>query len=227
MPAAFTHVAEATGLIVPLGAWALRRATADAARWPKDLRVTVNLSPSQFGPHLTQTVCAALQSSGLPPGRLELDVTEATIWEPTGEAIADSARAACHWHQDRSRRFRSRELVAFPRPQDFPFDKIKIDPSFARCAVTDPHATADVRTISKLAHDVGSRIAAESVETVEYLHWLRQEGFDEAQGLLFGAPRPAEELDRMWDASDAALPPGGKVGILVPDAFLPSEHRRR
>ena len=226
LPAAFMRVAEATGLMVPLGAWALRRATADAARWPKDLRVIVNLSPAQFGPHLTQTVCAALQSSGLSPGRLELDVTEATLWEPTGDAIATLLELRAIGIRIALDDFGggNSSLASLAR---FPFDKIKIDPSFARSAVTDPHATADVRTMRKLAHDAGIRVAAAGVETAEHLHWLRQEGFDEAQGYLFGAPRSAEELDRMCDVSDVALPPGGTVDFLVPAAFLPSGHRRR
>ena len=120
-PNEFIPVAEESGMIVPIGAWAIQQACRDAATWPSDIAVAVNLSPVQFtGPPLVQTVISALDASGLSPLRLELEITESTLLAEQrrhhrhAQAIARPGRA------DRHGRFRHRLLVV-ELPAIFPF----------------------------------------------------------------------------------------------------------
>ncbi len=132
-PAVFIPVAEETGLILPIGEWALRQACADAAAWPEHIKVAVNLSPAQFkSPNLVQMVFAALASSGLSAGRLELEITESVL-------LHDNAATVATLHQLRSLGVRiamddfGTGYSSLSYLRSFPFDKIKID----RCFVKD------------------------------------------------------------------------------------------
>ena len=129
-PAEFIPVAEEIGLIVPLGEWVLRQACTDAARWPSDLRVAVNLSPVQFKEaDLFDVICAALKDSGLPPERLEIEITESVLLERGAENHAFMERLKSIGVElaldDFGTGYSSLSYLTA-----FPFDKIKIDKSF-------------------------------------------------------------------------------------------------
>ena len=193
-PAEFIPVAEDIGLIVQLGEWTLRKACAEAAKWPVDIRIAVNLSPVQFRSRgLVQAVMSALARSGLAPQRLELEITESVLLAETDSNIATL-------HQLRALGVRismddfgtGHSSLSYLRT--FPFDKIKIDRSFVREIADRPDCVAIVRAISGLGRSLGIATTAEGVETAEQLERLRIEGCTEVQGFLFSAARPAAEL---------------------------------
>ena len=193
-PNDFIPIAEANGLIVPIGEWVLRTACADAANWPQEIAVAVNLSAVQFGAaNLTQTVISALAQSGLAPQRLELEITESALLADTA-ATAATLRAL--------RRFGVRIALddfgtgysSLSHLRGFPFDKIKIDRSFVKDLAERPDCTAIVTAISSLARSLGIATTAEGVETAAQLDFLRAQGCTQAQGFLFSPARPSADL---------------------------------
>jgi len=196
-PADFIPVAEDIGLIVALGEWGLRTACAEAAKWPADVKIAVNLSPVQFrSRNLVQVVVAALAYSGLSPHRLELEITESVFLAETEANIATL-------HQLRALGVRismddfGTGYSSLSYLRSFPFDKIKIDRSFVKDLVERPDCMAIVRAISGLGRSMNITTTAEGVETMEQLERLRAEGCNEVQGYLFSAARPAGELDEL------------------------------
>jgi diguanylate cyclase (GGDEF)-like protein/PAS domain S-box-containing protein len=196
-PADFIPVAEDIGLIVALGEWVLREACTEAAKWPADIKVAVNLSPVQFrSRNLVQVVISALAHSGLSPRRLELEITESLF-------LAETEANLAILHQ-------LRELGVSISMDDFgtgysslsylrsfPFDKIKIDRSFVKDLTQRPDCVAIVRAISGLGRSLNITTTAEGVETVDQLDWLRAEGCNEVQGFLFSAAKPAAEIEAL------------------------------
>ncbi|MES2194081.1 MAG: EAL domain-containing protein [Pseudomonadota bacterium] len=196
-PADFIPVAEDIGLIVALGEWVLREACTEAAKWPDDIKVAVNLSPVQFrSRNLVQVVISALAHSGLSPLRLELEITESLF-------LAETEANLAILHQ-------LRELGVSISMDDFgtgysslsylrsfPFDKIKIDRSFIKDLAQRSDCVAIVRAISGLGRSLNITTTAEGVETVDQLDWLRAEGCNEVQGFLFSAARPAAEIEAL------------------------------
>jgi diguanylate cyclase (GGDEF)-like protein/PAS domain S-box-containing protein len=193
-PAEFVPVAEDIGLIVALGEWVLREACSEAAKWPADVKVAVNLSPVQFrSRNLVQVVISALAHSGLSPFRLELEITESLF-------LAETEANLAILHQ-------LRELGVSISMDDFgtgysslsylrsfPFDKIKIDRSFVKDLAERPDCVAIVRAISGLGRSLNITTTAEGVETIGQLDWLRAEGCNEVQGFLFSAAKPAADV---------------------------------
>jgi diguanylate cyclase (GGDEF)-like protein len=204
-PAEFIPVAEDIGLIVALGEWVLREACAEAAKWPDDIKVAVNLSPVQFrGRNLVQAVISALAHSTLSPRRLELEITESVF-------LAETEANLAILHQ-------LRELGVSISMDDFgtgysslsylrsfPFDKIKIDRSFVKDLVQRTDCVAIVRAISGLGRSLNITTTAEGVETTDQLDWLRAEGCNEVQGFLFGAAKPAAEITELLTRFDARV----------------------
>ena len=192
-PNDFIPIAEASGLIVPIGEWVLRTACADAASWPQEIAVAVNLSAVQFRAALTQTVVSALAQSGLAPQRLELEITESAL-------LADTAATAATLHA--LRRFGVRIALddfgtgysSLSHLRGFPFDKIKIDRSFVKDLARRRDCTAIITAISTLARNLGIATTAEGVETTEQLDFLRAQGCTQAQGFLFSPARPRADL---------------------------------
>jgi diguanylate cyclase (GGDEF)-like protein/PAS domain S-box-containing protein len=196
-PADFIPVAEDIGLIVALGEWVLREACTEAAKWPTDVKVAVNLSPVQFrSRNLVQVVISALAHSGLSPRRLELEITESLF-------LAETEANLAILHQ-------LRELGVSISMDDFgtgysslsylrsfPFDKIKIDRSFVKDLGQRSDCVAIVRAISGLGRSLNITTTAEGVETVDQLDWLRAEGCNEVQGFLFSAAKPAAEVEAL------------------------------
>ena len=196
-PLEFIPVAEETGLIVPLGEWVLRQACAEAAGWPKHVAVAVNVSPAQFkSRNLVPTVINALAASGLPAGRLELEITELVLMQETEGAIgilqqfhALGIRVAM---DDFGTGYSSLGYL-----RSFPFDRIKIDQSFIHDLSTKDDSIAIIRAVVGLSSSLGIRTTAEGVETEEQLARLTSEGCSEVQGFLFSRPQPAAAVARM------------------------------
>ncbi|HEV7277564.1 MAG TPA: EAL domain-containing protein [Devosiaceae bacterium] len=196
-PGEFIPLAEETGLIVPMGEWALKQACADAATWPENISVAVNLSPVQFrSRRLPEVVMSALALSGLAPGRLELEITE-------GVLLSDSAETLDVLHRLRAIGVRiamddfGTGYSSLSYLQSFPFDKIKIDASFVRRMGSDPSSMAIVRAVTGLGESLGMGTTAEGVETAEQLEQVRAQGCTEVQGYVFSEARPVAELDAL------------------------------
>jgi diguanylate cyclase (GGDEF)-like protein/PAS domain S-box-containing protein len=219
-PAEFIPVAEETGLINGLGGLMLRRACADAALWPDDVRVAVNLSPLQFRVgNLLSVVMDALKQSGLPAKRLELEITETLLLEKSGHVLATlhalRALGVRISMDDFGTGYSSLSYL-----RSFPFDKIKIDQSFVRDLAANRDAQAIVRSIISLGIGLGVIITAEGVETEAELSCLRAEGCHEGQGYLFSPARPHAEivvLLRAQSGADFAVSayPGGKAALVA------------
>ena len=193
-PAEFIPVAEETGLINGLGGLMLRRACMDAARWPNEVRVAVNLSPLQFRTgNLLSIVIDALKQSGLPAKRLELEITETLLLEKSDQVLATlhalRALGVRISMDDFGTGYSSLSYL-----RSFPFDKIKIDQSFVRGLAANRDAQAIVRSIVSLGIGLGVTITAEGVETEAELSYLRAEGCHEGQGFLFSSARPNAEI---------------------------------
>ncbi|WP_158669697.1 putative bifunctional diguanylate cyclase/phosphodiesterase, partial [Bradyrhizobium guangdongense] len=211
-PAEFIPVAEDTGLINPLGGQMLRRACLDAAAWPDDVHVAVNLSPLQFrSGNLLSVVTDALKHSGLPPRRLELEITETLLLEKSAQVLATlhalRALGVRISMDDFGTGYSSLSYL-----RSFPFDKIKIDQSFVRDLGANREAQAIIRSIVSLGKGLGVTITAEGVETEAELSCLRAEGCHEGQGFLFSKARPNAEIVSLLQAQrgidgdeDAAL----------------------
>jgi diguanylate cyclase (GGDEF)-like protein/PAS domain S-box-containing protein len=203
-PAEFIPVAEETGLINPLGGLILRRACMDAALWPDDVRVAVNLSPLQFRVgDLLSVVMDALKQSGLPAKRLELEITETLLLEKSSQVLATlhalRALGVRISMDDFGTGYSSLSYL-----RSFPFDKIKIDQSFVRDLGSNPDAQAIVRSIISLGMGLGVTITAEGVETEAELSCLRSEGCHEGQGFLFSRARPNAEIIGLLQAQRGA-----------------------
>jgi diguanylate cyclase (GGDEF)-like protein/PAS domain S-box-containing protein len=193
-PSEFIPVAEETGLVAQLGNWVVHQACREAAAWPAGLNVAVNLSPVQFrGRTLVDTIVSALQTSGLAPGRLEVEITESVLLE-NNEATVDML------HQLRALGVRvalddfGTGYSSLSYLRSFPFDKIKIDQSFVRELSTRADCLAIVQSITRLGASLRMTTIAEGVETEEQVRQLRAAGCVEAQGYLFGHPKPADEI---------------------------------
>jgi diguanylate cyclase (GGDEF)-like protein/PAS domain S-box-containing protein len=201
-PDKFIPLAEATGLIGPLGEWILRRACADAASWPAHVRLAVNISAIQFKKgNLFEVILRTLMETGLPPERLELEITETSLLE-NQEAHLTTIRQVKNLGismalDDFGTGYSSVNYLA-----NFPFDKIKIDKSFTQGVLNRRDCKAVVASTLALAQGLGTVTTAEGVETEEQLEYLRAAGVDLVQGYLFGRPVPISQLDL-----NAAPPP--------------------
>ena len=201
-PAEFIPLAEEIGLIGPIGEWVLRRACAEAARWPEGVKVAVNLSAVQLraGGGLADTVAAVLRASGLPAARLELEITETAMLQDTEETLATLHRVGTLGVSIAMDDFGT-GYSSLSHLRRFPFDKVKIDQSFVRDL---GHAGGDcaaiVRAVMGLCASLGIAVTAEGVETEEQLEWLAAEGRAEGQGHLFSRPVPAEAIPGLLDA---------------------------
>jgi diguanylate cyclase (GGDEF)-like protein len=187
-PAEFIPLAEEIGLIGTIGEWVLREATAEAARWPAPLRVAVNVSPPQFqNGRLVGSVQAALAASGLPGERLELEVTESALLEDGGWGTMAQLQALKTLGVRISLDDFGTGYSSLSQLRSFPFDRVRIDRSFANDA-------AVVRAVAALGTSLGMRTTVEGAETPAQLERVRADGCTEAQGYLLGRPVPAGEV---------------------------------
>ena len=212
-PSHFIPIAEENGLIVPLGDWVLRQALADAASWPPNIRVAVNLSPLQFGSDsLVEDVSEALAHSGLDPGRLELEITETAMLADTETVLATLQQI----HDlgvgialdDFGTGYSSLSYL-----RRFPFNKVKIDRSFVMDLGQQSGADTITAAIIDLCVRLGLRTTAEGVETEDQLERLANLHCTEAQGYLFNRPRPASDVPDMLNRP--AAPPLEPIGTIV------------
>jgi diguanylate cyclase (GGDEF)-like protein len=202
-PATFIPVAEESGLIIPIGAWVLKTACDEAAAWTKPLKIAVNLSPLQFSHgDIMAVVDQALNSSGLAPCRLELEVTE-SLWLQNTETVL---------HQLAQLRSRGISIAlddfgtgysSLSYLWKFPFDKVKVDRSFVTQMEIDPKAAAIVDTVVALGRTLNLTITAEGVETPEQAKALKDAGCDQGQGFLFGHPMSAAAAIELIRSSDS------------------------
>jgi|tagenome__1003787_1003787.scaffolds.fasta_scaffold20967488_2 diguanylate cyclase (GGDEF)-like protein len=191
-PAEFIPLAEESSLIISIGEWVLREACAEAASWPRPLKIAVNLSPVQFKQgDLPTLVHEVLLQTGLSPSRLELEITE-------GVLIGDFSRALSILRRLKALGVRiamddfGTGYSSLSYLQSFPFDKIKIDRSFIMNVQSSHESAAIVRAVIGLARGLNVPVAAEGVETTEQLQFLSQESCSEIQGYLIGRPSPID-----------------------------------
>jgi diguanylate cyclase (GGDEF)-like protein len=186
-PANFVPLAEATGLILPLGAWTLRTSLALAARWPERLALSVNISALQFHqPQFVEEVDAALERSGFPPERLELEITETGLMRDNSQTVSQLealiARGIRIALDDFGTGYSALAYLA-----RLPHHRIKLDRSFVQ-DLANPATAVLIRAIIASARAQGVAITAEGIETAAQLEAVRSFGFTHAQGFATGAP---------------------------------------
>jgi diguanylate cyclase (GGDEF)-like protein len=203
-PSTFVPLAEESGLIFGIGEWVLREACREAARWSNPLRVSVNLSPVQFRHgDLPSLVHAILLETGLPPARLELEVTE-------GVLINDFERTVSILRRLKSLGVRvamddfGTGYSSLSYLQAFPFDKIKIDQRFICNLEHDAQSATIVRAVIGLARGLNIPVLAEGVETQAQLNFLTAEHCDKVQGFLIGRPEPISHYAKCVGRKKAA-----------------------
>ncbi len=199
-PVEFIAVAEETGLIVPLGEWAMREACRRAMDWPSDIRVAVNLSPVQLlRGNVVAAIVSALASSGLQADRFEIEITESALLDKTEQTLQTL-------NQLRSLGVRismddfGTGYSSLNYLRSFPFDKIKIDRSFVKDVQFDDDSRAIVAAISELGDRFGLRTTAEGVETAQQLSYVIDRGCSEVQGRLFSMPVPAAQIPALIES---------------------------
>jgi len=196
-PLEFIPTAEETGLIIPIGEWVLNHACTAATDWPNDVTVAVNVSPVQFkDANFFNTVKNALEESGLPAGRLELEVTELVLMQDDNDALTLIRKlkklGVTIAMDDFGTGYSSLGYL-----RSFPFDKIKIDQSFIRDLSKNKDSLAILRAVVGLGRSLNIVTTAEGVEKQKQLEILRTEGCTEAQGYLFSQPRSAAEVKEL------------------------------
>ncbi|MBR0662779.1 EAL domain-containing protein [Roseomonas hellenica] len=204
-PDRFVPLAEDMGLILPLGEWVLTQACAEAAAWPADKKLAVNLSPVQFTGSLVETVTTALHAAGLDAARLELEVTETVLLRETEATLVTLHRlrglGVAIALDDFGTGYSSLGYL-----QRFPFDKVKIDRTFIRSLGKSRESDAIVRSVIDLCDALDMVTIAEGVETEEQRRILTAQGCDEAQGHLFGRPMTVPEIRDLLRVQIAPLP---------------------
>jgi diguanylate cyclase (GGDEF)-like protein len=214
-PDKFIPLAEECGLIPRIGTWVLETALEEAARWPDEVRIAVNLSPIQFNdPGIVDIVANALARTGVRANRVELEITEG-VFLAEGESTDETFG-------------RLKDLGVRLALDDFgtgysslgylkkaPFDKIKIDQSFVRGAASKTSRnSAIIRAIVTLAESLKMETCAEGVETHDDLHLIRDLGCSHVQGYIFGKPVEGEVAREL--AAKATVIPEGYQSLREP-----------
>ncbi|WP_428532148.1 putative bifunctional diguanylate cyclase/phosphodiesterase [Rhodopila sp.] len=195
-PSTFIPVAEEIGCIVALGEWVLKTACQEATRWPAAISVAVNVSPRQLGDseRLAAAVHSALQSSGLPPQRLELEITEGAMLSPDPHVLETLHRLRASGIRIAMDDFGT-GYSSLSQLRSFPFDKIKIDRSFVAELGFDGEAAAMIQAIATLAAGLGMTTIAEGVETEDQAALVGAHGCTDIQGYLLSRPIAALGID--------------------------------
>jgi diguanylate cyclase len=188
MPADFIPIAEDTGVIMQIGEWVLREACREAATWAQPLTVAVNVSTVQIhSANFAHAVHEILFETGLPPSRLELEVTETALVRDLNRALATLRRVKMLGVRIAMDDFGT-GYSSLSNLRAFPFDKIKIDKSFIKSVHVNDQAAAIVRSVLGLGRALNLPVLAEGVETVPEFEFLEKEKCNEAQGYLLGRP---------------------------------------
>jgi len=210
-PNTFIPLAEENGIIVALGEWVLRTACREAASWPRPLNISINLSPVQFQHgDLPQLVHQVLLDTGLPPHRLELEITE-------GVLIGDFTRAVAILRRLKNLGVRiamddfGTGYSSLSYLQSFPFDKIKIDQAFIANLNHSQQAATIIRAVIALGRGLDVPVLAEGVETAEQLKFLADEQCNEIQGYFIGRPKPIADYAELVGRQPVPGKPSLKV----------------
>jgi EAL domain-containing protein (putative c-di-GMP-specific phosphodiesterase class I) len=212
-PTQFISIAEETDLILLLGEWVLRRVCREAAKWTKPYMVAVNLSPIQFKlTNLPDLVHSILIETGMPPSRLELEITESALIEDLQRTL------------DMLRRIKALGVAiamddfgtgysSLSTLQAFPFDKLKIDKSFVEKIESRQQASVIVTAVLGLGKSLAIPVLAEGVENEAQVSFLSSENCDQAQGYYFGRPVPLSDIKHMvyGPEGEPAPPPPKEV----------------
>lgn len=201
-PGRFIHIAEDSGLIVPIGEWVLRTACRQNREWQKAglpaVPMAVNLSPVQFRQeNLLDVVKRAVRDAEIDPQYLEIEVTERAVMHNVDEAVALMKKLKGMGLKltvdDFGTGYSSLSYL-----KRFPIDKLKIDQSFVRDINSDPNDAAITLAIISMSHSLGLKVIAEGVETAEQLAFLKEHGCDEIQGYYFSKPVPPDEFSKLF-----------------------------
>jgi diguanylate cyclase (GGDEF)-like protein len=199
-PDHFISIAEETGLIVPIGEWVLRQACQEAARWPDQVGIAINMSPLQFrNKGLADSLALAAKAATISLNRIEIEITEGVLLQnsvPILDILQHLRQMGVRISMDDFGTGHS----SLSYLQRFSFDKIKIDRSFVSGLIFDKQARAIVRAVANLARDLGIVSTAEGVETFEQLDVLRSHGITQAQGFYFSPPKRPDDLHNVLEA---------------------------
>ncbi len=199
-PGTFIPLAEESGFIVPMGEWIMREACRQAASWPNPLQVAINLSPVQFRHgDLPGLVHSVLLETGLPPSRLELEITEGVLIDDFSHAVSVLRRLKTLGVRIAMDDFGT-GYSSLSYLQAFPFDKIKIDRAFISNVERNQQSATIIRAVIGLARGLQLPVLAEGVETKEQLAFLAKESCDEVQGYLIGRPLPIGDYSGLTGA---------------------------
>ncbi|WP_188445284.1 bifunctional diguanylate cyclase/phosphodiesterase [Marinobacter halophilus] len=199
MPDRFIPLAEETGLIIPIGEWVIREACQAAMTWHAvtgldNLSIAVNVSPRQFrDPGFTDAVMRALNTSGLRPESLELEITERLILDnsiETADILRQLDRSGIRLSVDDF----GTGYSALSYLKSYPFDTLKIDKSFIQDVLNESGDASLVRAIINMAHSLGLTVIAEGVEQEAQSHFLKNEGCDYSQGYFYSRPLPEQDF---------------------------------
>jgi EAL domain-containing protein (putative c-di-GMP-specific phosphodiesterase class I) len=226
-PDTFIPVAEESGLIVPIGEWVIQNALAQTKAWQdrgcNGISVAINISARQFQhPQLKEQILDGLDSSGISPECVDIELTESILQDPRSAKTLQALKNAGIriTLDDFGTGFSCLNYL-----KRFPVDALKIDRSFVNGSTTNPTDSAIVRTIIALAHNLGMKVVAEGVETLEQVEFLRGHDCDIAQGYFFAAAlepqaagalltatparpsRPSPDPAPLWPRHEWELPP--------------------
>ncbi len=201
-PSEFIPIAEEMGLIIDMGKWVLRHACIEAAQWPEQVKVAVNLSPIQFKRgDVVRDVREALQAAGIAPHRLEVEITETVLLQDT-----QATRLALSQLRELGVRISLDDFgtgySSLSYLHSFPLQKVKIDRSFLEGLGTGDRPITLLHGVARLSAELGMSVVVEGVETEEQLALISAEsGIEEAQGYLFSPPIPGRQIRKLLAAS--------------------------
>jgi diguanylate cyclase (GGDEF)-like protein/PAS domain S-box-containing protein len=205
VPLDFIPLAEDTGSILSIGEWVLRTACLEAATWRQPLTIAVNVSAVQIhSANFAHTVHEILYETGLPPERLELEITETALVRDLNRALATLRRIKMLGVRVAMDDFGT-GYSSLSNLRSFPFDKIKIDGSFIRSVNVSEPGAAIVRSVLGLGHAMELLVLAEGVETAAEFEFLKAENCDEVQGFLLGRPADIDSYRYLTEGSDAGF----------------------
>ncbi|MDB5919462.1 MAG: diguanylate cyclase, partial [Massilia sp.] len=212
-PGEFVPVLEESGLIVPVGAWAIDTACRQIAAWAQRMattvQISVNVSGRQFSEGGLDTIVVdAINKHGIPPGCLELELTESSLMSNAEDSIASLNNLKALGIQISIDDFGT-GYSSLAYLKHFPIDTLKIDIAFIRDVATDPRSAAIVKSIISMAQSMKMDVIAEGVETAEQLAYLRRNHCDHLQGFYFSRPLPAQQFEQLLlDETRLAIPVG-------------------
>ncbi len=213
-PAVFIPIAEETGTILEIGDWVMKSACREAATWKQPLTVAVNVSAVQlYNADFVRELHQILLQAGLPPRRLEIEITETALVRDFNRALTTLRLIKALGIRIAMDDFGT-GYSSLSNLRAFPFDKIKIDGSFIKSVNSSDQAATIVRAVLGLGRGLGLPVLAEGVETDAELHFLRDERCDEAQGYLLGRPAAIGDF-RNLTHDEAAPVTGDKAPVIV------------